>query len=100
MTIRQQMTDLLTDAFAPSELTVIDESDKHKGHGGWREGGETHFRVRIVAEAFAGKGRVDRHRAINGVLAPCFAAGVHALAIEVRSPNEPDPRAARVSGAV
>ncbi|WP_417670129.1 BolA family protein [Roseibium sp.] len=85
----------LTEALSPTELVVIDESDKHKGHGGWREGGETHFRVQIVAEAFSGMNRVNRHRTINDLLADELAAGVHALALEIRSPDEPDPRAAR-----
>lgn len=87
----------LTDAMTPSHLEVIDESDKHKGHSGWREGGETHFRVKIVASAFAGQSRIARHRAINGVLADELAASVHALAIEARAPDEPDPRAARLA---
>ncbi|MBO0346628.1 BolA family protein [Roseibium limicola] len=84
--------------FSPLALEVIDESDKHKGHGGWREGGETHFRVRIVAASFSGMSRVNRHRAVNDLLAEELENGVHALAIEARSPEEPDPRAARVSG--
>ncbi|MFD1695987.1 BolA family protein [Roseibium aestuarii] len=87
----------LADAFQPTLLEVIDESDRHKGHGGWREGGETHFRVRIVAGAFSGMSRVNRHRAVNELLAAELEGGVHALAIEARAPEEPDPRAARVA---
>ncbi len=98
MSIRDTILSKLEEAFSPAALEVIDESDKHRGHGGWREGGETHFRVRIVAEAFTGMSRVNRHRAINDLLADELAGGVHALAIEVRSPEEPDPRAARVTG--
>lgn len=88
----------LTAAFSPDMIEVIDESEKHRGHGGWREGGETHFRVRIVAQAFSGMSRVNRHRAVNERLADELAGGVHALAIEARAPEEPDPRAARVTG--
>ncbi|MBD8877319.1 BolA family protein [Roseibium polysiphoniae] len=98
MSMKETIIDKLSQAFAPASLDVIDESDKHKGHGGWREGGETHFRVRIVSEAFSGMSRVNRHRAINELLADELAASVHALAIEVRAPEDPDPRAARISG--
>lgn len=78
----------LTDAFAPSLLEVIDESEQHRGHGGWREGGETHFRVRMVAEGFTGAGRVDRQRAVNRALAEELAGPVHALALELKAPGE------------
>ncbi|MGX1499725.1 BolA protein [Labrenzia sp. MBR-25] len=98
MSTKQTITDKLSTAFSPSFLNVIDESDKHKGHGGWREGGETHFRVQIAAAAFDGMNRVARHRAINDLLADELAGGVHALALEIRSDSEPDPRAARVAG--
>lgn len=97
MSTKQSIITKLTAALAPSQLDVIDESEKHKGHGGWREGGETHFRVRIVSTAFSGQNRVARHRAINELLAEELAAGVHALAIEARAPEEPDPRATRVA---
>ena len=70
-------------AFSPVELEVVDESDQHRGHGGWREGGETHFRVRIVAAAFDGMSRVERQRAVNRALADDLAGGVHALVLEV-----------------
>jgi BolA protein len=73
----------LTAAFAPARLEVIDESEQHRGHGGWREGGETHFRVRIAAAAFDGMSRVDRQRAVNRALAEELAGPVHALALEV-----------------
>lgn len=97
MSMKEIITAKLTAALSPASLDVIDESENHRGHGGWREGGETHFRVRIVADAFSGMNRVGRHRAINDVLATELNAGVHALAIEARAPNEADPRAERVS---
>jgi BolA protein len=97
MSIKQSIADKLTTAFSPLSLNVIDESEKHRGHGGWREGGETHFRVQIVSSAFDGMNRVARHRAINDLLADELAGGVHALALEIRSESEPDPRAARVA---
>jgi BolA protein len=83
--VKDRITSTLTEAFKPSSLEVVDESDQHKGHIGWREGGETHFRIRIAAEAFSGMSRLAIHRAINEALAAELAAGVHALAIEARA---------------
>ncbi|QCK84799.1 BolA family transcriptional regulator [Phreatobacter aquaticus] len=88
MTVAATITTKLTEAFAPVSLDVIDESENHHGHGGWREGGETHFRVKIVSAAFAGKSRVDRHRAVNQTLDAELKGRVHALAIEARAPGE------------
>lgn len=90
----------LTEAFAPQTLAVIDESHLHAGHhhadsdhhAAFDGSGGTHFRVRLVSEAFAGKSRVQRHRAINEVLRAELAAGVHALAIEAAAPGEPTRR--------
>lgn len=88
MSLKDDITRMLTDRFTPSHLVVTDESHQHHGHAGWREGGETHFRLDIVSEAFTGKGRVDRHRLVNDALAPAFARGLHALAIKARAPGE------------
>jgi BolA protein len=86
--IAERITRKLTEAFAPQELKVIDESHQHQGHGGWREGGETHFRVNIVSQAFAGKSRLERHRLVNAALAQELADRVHALAIVAKAPGE------------
>ncbi len=86
--ITERITQKLTEAFAPQQLKVIDESHQHHGHGGWREGGETHFRVDIVSEAFAGKSRLERHRLVNAALAQELADRVHALAIAAKAPGE------------
>jgi BolA family transcriptional regulator, general stress-responsive regulator len=83
------ITRRLTEAFAPESLRVIDESEQHAGHAGHRPGGETHFRLYIVAQAFRGKSRLERHRMINAALAEALASGVHALAIHAASPEEP-----------
>lgn len=88
MTFKERLSDKLTAAFAPVDLEVIDESHRHHGHSGWKEGGETHFRVKVVSAAFAGKSRLDRHRAINAAVAAELAERVHALAIEARAPGE------------
>jgi BolA protein len=84
-TVRDRITRTLTEAFQPRRLEVVDESDRHKGHAGHRPGGESHFRIRIAAEAFRGKSRLEIHRAINAALADEIAAGLHALAIEARA---------------
>jgi BolA protein len=78
----------LAAAFAPASVAVEDESHRHEGHAGHRPGGETHFRVTIVAEAFRGKSRVERHRMINQALAVELSGGVHALAIHAKAPGE------------
>lgn len=88
MSMRDAIAEKLTKAFAPVALAVIDESHRHEGHAGWREGGETHFRVRIVAPAFAGRTRLERHRMINEALSAEFSGGVHALAVEAAAPGE------------
>jgi BolA protein len=78
----------LTEAFSPQSLKVVDESHQHEGHAGHRPGGQTHFRVYIVAEAFKGKTRIERHRMINGILSDDLASGIHALAIHAAAPGE------------
>jgi len=83
MTAAERITRTLEAAFHPVRLHVVDESHLHKGHAGHRPEGETHFHVRIAADAFAGKTRVDAHRMVNAALAGEFARGLHALAIEI-----------------
>jgi BolA protein len=78
----------LTEALAPQSLRVVDESNLHIGHAGHRPGGQTHYRIYVVADAFTGKSRVERHRMINALLAGELAAGVHALAIHAAAPGE------------
>jgi BolA family transcriptional regulator, general stress-responsive regulator len=72
----------------PESLEVQDESHLHEGHAGHRPGGETHFRVYIVSQAFEGKSRIERHRMINVALAQELADTVHALAIHAHGPGE------------
>jgi BolA family transcriptional regulator, general stress-responsive regulator len=82
------ISEKLTEAFAPQSLKVEDESHRHEGHAGHRPGGQTHFRVYIVSDAFKGKSRLERHRMINALLAGELAGGVHALAIHATAPGE------------
>lgn len=96
MSIQATMERKLNEAFSPERLAVINESHLHAGHHHVENGeeaefdgtGETHFRVRIVSSAFAGMSRVERHRAVNALLAPELKAGLHALAIEPAAPGE------------
>lgn len=82
------ITEKLTAAFTPQSLKVEDESHRHEGHAGHRPGGQTHFRVYIVSDAFKGKSRLERHRMINEILSGELAGGVHALAIHAAAPGE------------
>lgn len=86
--MRDTISNKLQEAFTPESLQVVDESHLHEGHAGHRPGGETHFRVYIVSDAFKGKSRVDRHRMINAALAAELAERVHALAIQAKAPGE------------
>jgi len=82
----------LDDALKPASLEVIDESAQHAGHmhhpGGVEPRGETHFRIKVVSSAFAGKSRLERHRMINALVEAELKERVHALAIEARAPGE------------
>jgi BolA protein len=78
----------LTEAFSPSRLELVDDSDRHHGHAGHSGSGESHFNLRIEAEAFAGKARVMRQRMVMKVLADELAGPVHALSIIATAPGE------------
>ncbi len=82
------ITKKLTEAFSPQSLKVVDESHQHEGHAGSRPGGQTHYRVYIVSQAFKNKTRVERHRMINRTLSSELEGGVHALAIHAAAPGE------------
>lgn len=88
MGVANIITAKLREAFQPTHLELIDESERHRGHSGWREGGESHFRLRMTAMQFAGQGRLTRQRAVNRVLAEELAGPVHALAMELKAPDE------------
>ncbi len=88
MRVADIMTEKLTAAFAPLSVRVEDESHRHEGHAGHRPGGQSHFRIHIVAEAFRGKSRLERHRMINDALAAEIEGGVHALAIHASVPGD------------
>jgi BolA family transcriptional regulator, general stress-responsive regulator len=84
MSLKQQIEQALTESFKPKNLVVIDESHLHAGHSGWKEAGETHFRIDVEARIFNDMTRVQQHRMINGALSFAFEKGLHALAIASR----------------
>ena len=83
MRYKKRMQQKLTEAFAPVFLDIIDESEAHRGHGGYQEGGETHFKIVIKAEAFNGMSRVAQQRAVMAAVKLELEERVHALALEV-----------------
>ena len=85
MTRSQRIHELLTAAFAPSVLDVVDDSHKHAGHAGARPEGETHYTVKIVSDKFAGLSRVAMQRAVMSALQQEFDTGLHALSIKASS---------------
>jgi BolA protein len=89
MTVADTIRCKLEAAFSPSELIVDDESAKHVGHSGARPGGETHFAVRLVSEAFTGVSRVERQRRVYAALADELRPnGIHALSLTTLTPAE------------
>ena len=89
MIMQERIVARLTAELDPVVLDVIDESDRHAGHAGAREGGGTHYRVRVVSAKFERRSRVERHRLIYDLLAAEFADGLHALAVTAKAPGEP-----------
>lgn len=88
MTMESRIREKLVRQFEPDQLQVVNESHRHAGHAGSPGTGESHFAVAIVAAAFAGKSRLERHRLVNAALADELAGGVHALAIKAMAPGE------------
>ena len=83
MPVVQEIEDRLTKAFMPTRIEVVDDSESHRGHSGYMEGGESHFNVLIRASAFAGQSRVARHRAVHVALGPDLLGRIHALALDI-----------------
>ena len=79
----QQIDEKLRAAFDPSDLQVVDDSESHRGHAGFQEGGESHFNVRIRASAFEGQSRLARHRAVHAALGADIISKIHALALDI-----------------
>lgn len=81
-----QLRTAIEHALTPRSLEIIDDSARHAGHAGARAGG--HFRVTLVADAFRGRSRLERHRLVYEAVAPLMQDGVHALNIVARAPDE------------
>ncbi len=83
MGVTQEIEAKLRAAFDPSVLEVVDDSESHRGHAGYQEGGESHFNVKIVSAKFSGLSRVARHRAVHEALGPDLIGRIHALALDL-----------------
>ena len=83
MSLSEEIRLRLEAAFSPRRLEVIDDSESHRGHGGYQEGGESHWHVVIVSDQFAGMSRIARHRAVHAAIGPEIIGRIHALSIEL-----------------
>mgnify|MGYP000188632077 CR=1 FL=1 len=81
--VTDQIRTRLESAFSPTELQVVDDSERHRGHAGYMEGGESHFNVHIRASAFAGQSRLARHRAVHEALGRDLVSRIHALSLDI-----------------
>jgi BolA protein len=88
--VAESIRNKLTEAFSPQRLEVEDDSARHAGHAGARQGGESHFNVVIVSGAFKGASRVERQRSVYTALAEELAGPVHALSVKALAPGEQD----------
>ena len=86
--VEQNIRAKLTAALTPERLAIEDQSDRHQGHSGWREGVASHFHVEIVSGSFEGQPRLARHRRVYEILADELAGDVHALALTTLTPGE------------
>lgn len=83
MSVTDEINKKLQDAFAPTRLLVVDDSESHRGHAGYQDGGESHFNVTISAPVFADMSRLERHRAVHGALGKELVGRIHALALKI-----------------
>lgn len=84
MTRAQKIEAALQAAFAPRVLDVVDDSEAHRGHAGFQEGGESHFNVHVESENFQGLSRISKHRAVHAAIGPELMSEIHALALTIR----------------
>ena len=85
MSIAEEMRSRLQDAFQPIHLEIIDDSESHRGHAGFREGGETHFKVAIKSPEFSPLSRIARHRAVHSALGKDLVGRIHALELKIET---------------
>ena len=86
--VATEMLARLNSALSPMRIDLADDSEQHRGHGGYNPAGESHFSLRIESAAFAGKNRVERQRMIYAALGDLMQAQVHALSIKTTAPGE------------
>jgi BolA protein len=86
--VAAEMLRRLNSALSPTRMELIDDSEQHRGHGGYNPEGESHFTLRIEAAAFAGKNRVERQRMVYAALGDLMRERVHALSIRATAPGE------------
>lgn len=86
--VATEMLKRLNSALSPRMILLIDDSEKHRGHGGYNPAGESHFSLDIESEAFAGKSRVERQRMVYRALGELMRERVHALQLRARAPGE------------
>ncbi len=83
MRVKDEIHERLSAAFDPRELDVVDDSESHRGHAGYQDGGESHFNVKIRAQAFETMTRIQRHRAVHSALGKELVGRIHALALDI-----------------
>ncbi|MGA0301283.1 MAG: BolA family protein [Paracoccaceae bacterium] len=86
MSRRMRIEEKLAQTFTIERLEVIDESESHRGHAGFQEGGESHFRVRLISADFVAQSRIARHRAVHAALGKDLMGEIHALALDLSTP--------------
>ena len=86
--VATEMLARLNSALAPTAIELVDESEQHRGHGGYNPAGESHFTLKIESAAFAGKSRVERQRMVYSALGQLIDERVHALSIRASAPGE------------
>ncbi|HET7316679.1 MAG TPA: BolA family protein [Sphingomicrobium sp.] len=86
--VAAEMLERLNSALSPTSIDLIDDSEKHRGHGGYNPAGESHFTLNVESFAFAGKSRVERQRMVYAALGDLMRERVHALSIRATAPGE------------
>jgi len=86
--VAAEMLHRLNSVLSPTKMELIDDSEQHRGHGGYNPAGESHFTLKVESAAFEGKSRVERQRMIYGALGELMDSRVHALSIRATAPGE------------
>lgn len=85
MSLQEEMRARLEEAFAPSTLVIRDDSERHRGHAGYQEGGESHWHISIASQSLGSLSRIERHRAIHNALGPAIIGRIHALELKIET---------------